>query len=265
VFALHSCVTFALQAQLTTHAHPQPHFWPSHPTNTEAGRCGRRRSSDLGLKDAELLEISPVVGEFEYVRTYTLTASVKSDNVSAWVRCSPSRPAVYMYSLASCATRKAHLGHEGSGQLGADGAWTTRGAVAQIPFNSVMDGSNAVNLPSPVLIGTRTGGHHAPRGMRIGGTWVPWEGTVCVTPADLHQSVLSLEGCFEEPVCNEAGCNSEQCTFQYLAVGFDETNDSIFRVNSYVNVPDALTMHSSLASSLRMRRRSPAHARQFTR
>ena len=161
MFALHSCVTFALQAQLTTHAHPQPHFWPSHPTNTEAGRCGRRRSSDLGLKDAELLEISPVVGEFEYVRTYTLTASVKSDNVSAWVRCSPSRPAVYMYSLASCATRKAHLGHEGSGQLGADGAWTTRGAVAQIPFNSVMDGSNAVNLPSPVLIGTRTGGQLA--------------------------------------------------------------------------------------------------------
>lgn len=53
--------------------------------------------SDLGLKDAELLSISPVVGEFEYRQAYTLTATVKSDNVSAW-----------------------------------------------IPFNSVMDGSNAV-------------------------------------------------------------------------------------------------------------------------
>lgn len=70
-------------------------------------------------------------------------------------------------------------------------------------------------------------GHNNPlNGLIIAGNLVPWNGTICITPKDLVQTVE------DQVVCENEGSygRPSNCTLDRLLVEYEDENNSIFPV-----------------------------------
>eukprot|EP00976_Prorocentrum_cordatum_P024898 506700-Prorocentrum_minimum.AAC.2 len=81
--------------------------------------------------------------------------------------------------------------------------------------------------------------HIIPAGITIGGTLVPWNGHICLTPLEMFNFSLPLDQCSIE-ICAEGGCLDDRCRYAKFTWYYEEMNNNTFDVSRSANYTNVL-------------------------
>jgi hypothetical protein len=102
----------------------------------------------------------------------------------------------------------------------------------------VYDFAGNPNVASYVLDRTYTGYGVLDGGLRVAGAFVPFGGTVCLTPYDLERFSADCP----QVVCGEGGCRTSTCPYERFNFEYTELNDglAVVRVDAPIARFDSL-------------------------